>query len=251
MADFRKRHRNIDVLLIDDVQFLAGKERTQEEFFHTFNVLFDNHKQIILSSDRPAGEIDKLESRLLSRFQWGMVADVQAPDLETRIAILNQKSECLPVFLSDEIIGFLAERISKNVRSMEGALTRVAAYAGITSDPVNVEMVERLLRDLIKAEAKREIDIDLIKKTVVEFYRLKLADMESRRRPQKIAFPRQIAMYLSRIMTSCTLQEIGSSFGGRDHGTVKHACETVENIMDQDVTVKNSVEHLQKQISGQ
>lgn len=249
LIKFRKHYRGVDVLLIDDIQFLAGKERTQEEFFHTFNDLFESQKQIVLSSDRPAGEIKKLENRLISRFQWGMVADIQAPELETRIAILTKKAERLDVFIPDDIIHFLAEKISRNIRRMEGALTRISSYATLSQNPINLPCVEQLLQDLIAEESSQIISIDDIKRKVVSYYRLQDSDMESRRRPAKIAFPRQIAMYLCRILTDHSLHEIGDSFGGRDHGTVIYACKTVEDIMDHDVSVKNAVDHLKKQLS--
>ena len=250
LIQFRKHYRGVDVLLIDDIQFLAGKERTQEEFFHNFNDLFESQKQIVLSSDRPAGEIKKLETRLISRFQWGMVADIQAPELETRIAILTKKAESLDVFIPDNIIHFLAEKISRNIRRMEGALTRISSYATLSPHPVDLPCVERLLHDLFAEESQQIIRIEDIKQKVVSYYRLQGSDMESRRRPAKIAFPRQIAMYLCRILTDHSLHEIGDSFGGRDHGTVIYACKTVEDIMDHDVSVKNAIDHLKKQLSS-
>ena len=237
------------MLLIDDVQFLAGKERIQEEFFHTFNELFESQRQIVLTSDRPAGEINKLESRLLSRFQWGMVSDIQPPDLETRVAILSKKVAAMKVNISVEILEFLAKSVARNVRRMEGALTRVASYASLVKKPVDVETVGRLLHDILKEEALSRISIEKIQKKVTEYYHLRMADMVSRRRPNNIAFPRQVAMYLSRVLTDHSLQEIGDSFGGRDHGTVIHACKTVENMMDQDESVKRSVDFLTEQLS--
>ena len=249
LTQFRRRYREVDLLLIDDVQFLAGKERIQEEFFHTFNELFESQRQIVLTSDRPAGEINKLESRLLSRFQWGMVSDIQAPDLETRVAILSNKADAMKVSLSVEIIEFLAKSVARNVRRMEGALTRVASYASLVKKPVDIETVGRLLHDILQEEALSRISIEKIQKKVTEYYHLRMADMVSRRRPNNIAFPRQVAMYLSRVLTDHSLQEIGDSFGGRDHGTVIHACKTVENMMDQDASVKRSVDYLTEQLS--
>ena len=249
LTKFRSRYRSVDYLLIDDIQFLAGKERIQEEFFHTFNEIYEAQRQILLTSDRPAGEIDKIESRLLSRFQWGLVADIQAPDLETRVAILSKKSEAMGISVEPEIIEFLAKNISRNVRRMEGALTRVAGYVGLTRKKADLETVQRLLRDILREENLSRITMETIQKKVVDYYHLRMADMLSRRRPANIAFPRQVAMYLSRMLTEHSLQEIGAAFGGRDHGTVIHACKTVENMMDQDTSIKHSVEFLNEQLS--
>ncbi len=250
LVNFRKDFRNIDVLLIDDIQFLAGKEGIQEEFFHTFNDLFESQRQICLSSDRPASEISKLENRLLSRFQWGMVTDIQAPDLETRVAILSQKAASRGYNIPVDVIQFLAERITRNVRRLEGALTRVAC-ASVLQNPLDISHVEQLLQDILQEEALNQITIEMIQKKVVEYYQLRLSDMVSKRRPNNIAFPRQIAMYISRLHTNHSLQDIGEAFGGRDHGTVIHACKTVENIMEQDESVARSVEYLTKQLTHQ
>lgn len=250
VVKFRQRYRNVDALLIDDIHFLSGKESTQEEFFHTFNELFESQRQIFITSDRPASEIAKLESRLVSRFQWGLLTDIQSPDFETRYAILTKKASTLEVELADEILQFLAQRVSRNVRRMEGALTRVASFMTLTKQPVDIPTVERLLQDILQEEAQNQVTIEKIQKKVVDYYHLRLGDMVSKRRPNNIAFPRQIAMYLSRLLTSHSLQEIGEAFGGRDHGTVIHACRTVENIMDQDESVKRSVDYLTKQLAG-
>ena len=249
LTKFRSRYRSVDYLLIDDIQFLAGKERIQEEFFHTFNELYEAQRQIFLTSDRPAGEIDKIESRLLSRFQWGLVADIQAPDWETRVAILTRKAEAMGISIEPEILEFLAKNISRNVRRMEGALTRVAGYVGLTRKKADLETIQRLLRDILREENLSRITIETIQKKVVDYYHLRMADMLSRRRPANIAFPRQVAMYLSRILTEHSLQEIGAAFGGRDHGTVIHACKTVENMIDQDASIKTAVELLNEQLS--
>ncbi|MDC0921108.1 chromosomal replication initiator protein DnaA [Opitutales bacterium] len=249
LTKFRSRYRSCDYLLIDDIQFLAGKERIQEEFFHTFNDIYDSQRQIFLTSDRPAGEIDKIESRLLSRFQWGLVADIQAPDWETRVAILTRKADAMGISIEPEIIEFLAKSIARNVRRMEGALTRVAGYVGLTRRKADLETVQRLLRDILREENLSRITIETIQKKVVDYYHLRMADMLSRRRPANIAFPRQVAMYLSRILTEHSLQEIGNAFGGRDHGTVIHACKTVENMMEQDNSIKYAVEYLNEELS--
>jgi chromosomal replication initiator protein len=249
LTKFRSRYRSVDYLLIDDIQFLAGKERIQEEFFHTFNELYEAQRQIFLTSDRPAGEIDKIESRLLSRFQWGLVTDIQAPDWETRVAILTRKAEAMGISIEPEILEYLAKNISRNVRRMEGALTRVAGYVGLTRKKADLETIQRLLRDILREENLSRITIETIQKKVVDYYHLRMADMLSRRRPANIAFPRQVAMYLSRILTEHSLQEIGGAFGGRDHGTVIHAYKTVENMMDQDASIKTAVELLNEQLS--
>ncbi len=244
LPQFRRLFRKVDVLLIDDVHFLSGKERTQDEFFHTFNDLFESQKQICLSSDRPASEIAKLESRLVSRFQWGMVADIQPPDLETRTAILANKARARHYHLDEEIIQYLAQSITRNVRRMEGALIKVGAYAALMNKPLNLPTVENLIRDILQEEAHNRVTIEKIQKKVAQFYDLRMSDMLSKRRPSHIAFPRQVAMYLSRLYTSHPLKEIGEAFGGRDHGTVIHACKTVENMMEQDKEVKHKVEYL-------
>ncbi len=249
LTRFRKRYRKVDVLLIDDVQFLSGKERIQEEFFHTFNELFEQQKQIFLSSDRPANEIAKLESRLVSRFQWGLVTDIQAPDFETRVAILRKKAEQHNFKVRDEIINFIAEHIVKNIRRLEGALIKVCSYSSLTGNPLDISTCEMLLSDVLMEAAKQQLTIDTIQKKVAEYFELRHSDMLSRRRPNHIAVPRQIAMYLSRELTKHSLQEIGESFGGRDHGTVIHACRQVENLVDQDDTVRHSVDYLKAQLS--
>ena len=248
MTKFRKKYRLTDVLLIDDVQFLAGKERMQEEFFHTFNSLFDAHKQIVLSSDRPAAEISSLENRLVSRFEWGLVAELQPPALETRIAILKKKAAILDAKLSDEVIEFLANRIRTNIRRLEGALVRVASYASLTGREITPDCLESLLRDALHEEAKRTITIDDIQKKVAEHFDIRLADMTSRRRPQNVAFPRQVAMYLSRTLTKRSLVDIGESFGGRDHGTVLHACRVIEQLAGTDERLRHTISHLQRSL---
>ncbi|RKX30110.1 MAG: chromosomal replication initiator protein DnaA [Verrucomicrobia bacterium] len=249
LTRFRKRYRSVDVLLLDDVQFLSGKERIQEEFFHTFNDLFESQKQIFLSSDRPANEIARLESRLVSRFQWGLMADIQSPDFETRVAILRAKAKTHRFEIDPEIIDFVAQHIVRNIRRLEGALIKVASYSSLTGRKLDLKTVEELLRDVLMEEAQRLITIDGIQKRVADYYQLRTSDMVSKRRPANIAFPRQIAMYLSRILTKHSLQEIGENFGGRDHGTVIHACRSVENMMEQDQSVRNSVEFLKTQLS--
>ncbi len=248
LVKFRKRYRLADVLLIDDIHFLAGKERSQEEFFHTFNTLFDGRKQIVLSSDRPASEITNLEQRLVSRFEWGLTAELQPPDIETRMAILRKKAQILHVQLSQEILEFLAQRVRTNVRRLEGALMRVASFVSLSGREVSRETVEQLLRDILQEEAKKIVTIDQIQKKVAEHFDVRLADMTSKRRPANIAFPRQIAMYLSRRHTKASLNEIGDAFGGRDHGTVLHAYKTVTERMKKEDQLRQLILMLDTQL---
>ncbi|NJM36556.1 MAG: chromosomal replication initiator protein DnaA [Akkermansiaceae bacterium] len=245
---FRRRYRSSDVLLIDDVQFLAGKERSQEEFFHTFNTLLDGRNQVVLTSDRPACEIKSLEPRLVSRFECGLTVEMQPPQIETRMAILKKKSLDWKIRVDESVLSFLAEKIRTNVRRLEGALMRVATYASLAGESVTVDKVEHLLRDLLREEASRQVNIDAIQKVVAEHYDVRLADMTSRRRPASIAFPRQIAMYLSRSLTKGSLMEIGEAFGGRDHGTVIHACKKVTEMIDSDSGLKESIAHIESQL---
>lgn len=249
LVKFRKKYRQTDVLLIDDIQFLSGKERIQEEFFHTFNALHEAHKQIVLTCDRPASEIQGLEQRLVSRFEWGLVTDLQPPDVEMRLAILQKKSQLMGVDLPQEVMAFLANRIRNNIRRLEGALIRVASYAALTGKRVCLEVVETLLKEILHEEGRYTISIDLIQKKVAEHFDIRLADMTSKRRPENIAFPRQIAMFLARSMTDNSLSAIGEAFGGRDHGTVLHACRLVKDRMEIDQSVRHVVNHLQKQLS--
>lgn len=248
LAKFRKKYRQTDVLLIDDIQFLAGKERIQEEFFHTFNALHENHKQIVLTCDRPANEIQNLEHRLVSRFEWGLVTDLQPPDVEMRLAILNKKAQLMGVTVPEDVMNFLANKIRTNIRRLEGALIRVASYSALTGKKVSVETVEGLLREVLHEEGRYSISIELIQKRVAEHFDIRLADMTSKRRPENIVFPRQIAMYLSRHMTESSLSAIGEAFGGRDHGTVLHACRLVQDRMEVDADVRQVVSYLEKQL---
>jgi chromosomal replication initiator protein len=248
LVRFRRKHRQADVLLIDDVQFLAGKERIQEEFFHTFNALHEGHKQIVLTCDRPAAEIQNLEQRLVSRFEWGLVTEMQPPDVETRMAILRKKEKAMGVELPDEIVSFLANRIRTNIRRLEGALIRVASFASLTGKKLTLPVVEGLLREVLHEEGRYTVNIDCIQKKVAEHFDIRLADMTSKRRPENIAFPRQVAMFLARQMTESSLNTIGEAFGGRDHGTVLHACRLVKDRMEVDASVRQSVLYLEKQL---
>lgn len=248
LVKFRKKYRQTDVLLIDDIHFLSGKERIQEEFFHTFNALHDAHRQIVLTSDRPASEIQNLEQRLVSRFEWGLVTDLQPPDVEVRVAILRKKEQSMGLHLPDEVINFLATRIRTNIRRLEGALIRVASYASLTGRLLTIDAVEGMLRDVLHEEGRQLISIDTIQKKVAEHFDIRLADMTSKRRPENIAFPRQIAMFLSRQMTENSLSAIGEAFGGRDHGTVLHACRLVKDRMEVDPNIRQIVHYLEKQL---
>ncbi|WP_226373600.1 chromosomal replication initiator protein DnaA [Luteolibacter ambystomatis] len=242
---FRRRYRSADVMLIDDVQFLAGKERSQEEFFHTFNTLLDGRQQVVLTSDRPACEIKNLEPRLVSRFECGLAVELQPPQMETRMAILRKKSDEWKVKVDGSILRFLAERIGTNVRRLEGALMRVATFASLAGESVSVDKVEHLLRDLLREEASRQISIDSIQKAVAEHFDVRLADMTSRRRPASIAFPRQVAMYLSRNLTKGSLMEIGEAFGGRDHGTVIHACKKISDRIGKEPGMRETIARIE------
>ena len=248
LEKFRRRYRSSDVLLIDDIQFLAGKERSQEEFFHTFNTLLDGRNQVVITSDRPACEIKSFEPRLISRFECGLAVELQPPQLETRMAILRKKTLEWKVTVDDSVINFLAEKIRSNVRRLEGALVRVATFASLAGESVTVEKVEYLLRDFIQEEASRQVTIDGIQRAVAETFDVRMADMISRRRPASIAFPRQIAMYLSRTMTHNSLMEIGESFGGRDHGTVIHACKKVKLELARQPGLRERIERIESQL---
>ncbi|MHC1768542.1 MAG: chromosomal replication initiator protein DnaA [Verrucomicrobiia bacterium] len=248
LVRFRRKYRQTDVLLIDDIQFLSGKERIQEEFFHTFNALHEGHKQIVLTCDRPAAEIQNLEQRLVSRFEWGLTTDLQPPDIETRVAILRKKEKTMGVELPDEVINFLAARIRSNIRRLEGALIRVASYASLTGKKLTIEMIEALLHDVLHEEGRFSVNIETIQKRVAEHFDIRLADMTSKRRPENIAFPRQVAMFLSRQLTESSLNTIGEAFGGRDHGTVLHACRLVKDRMEVDQSVRQVVLYLEKQL---
>jgi len=240
---FRARYRNVDILLIDDIQFIAGKESTQEEFFHTFNALHDAHKQIVLSSDRSPQEIQGLEERLVSRFAWGLIADIQLPDFETRIAIMEKKSENESVKVPKEVLYFLAENIRTNIREMEGALIRVVAYAKLTGQEITVALAKEVLRGMLAAEEKK-ITVDLIQKVVAGFFDIKEPDMKTKKRTRAIVYPRQLAMYLSREMTDYSLPDIGGFFGGRDHTTVLHACDKIGREIEENKKTKSVIEKL-------
>ena len=246
---FRKRYRQLDVLLIDDIQFFAGKERSQEEFFHTFNTLFDGHKQIVLTSDRPPSEIGSLEPRLVSRFEWGLTAELQPPDIETRMAILQKKALAFGVKVPRDILTYLSERIRTNVRRLEGGLMRVASYISLSGTNPSPDRIEMLLKDILQEEARRAVNVEQIQKRVAEHFDIRNADMTSKRRPKNIAFPRQVAMYLTRELTKMSLVEIGGAFGGRDHGTVLHEHRLIKERMTEDDKIRSVVKFLGDQLT--
>jgi chromosomal replication initiator protein len=233
LIDFRERYRTVDVLLVDDVQFLSGKEGTQNEFFHTFNALYDFQKQIVLSSDCPPHEIEQLEERLRSRFEWGLIADIQSPDLETKVAILKKKAEAEAVPLPDPVAIYIAGRIKSNIRELEGSLIRLIAYASLTGRELSVELAQDVLRNVLEHDEKA-VTIDAIQKFVSEYYQLKLAELKSRNNSKSVAMPRQVAMYLCKSLTHASLPEIGRSFGGKHHSTVIHSIKKVEALRKQD-----------------
>jgi chromosomal replication initiator protein len=233
VLDFRERYRSVDVLLVDDIQFLAGKEGTQTEFFHTFNALYDAQKQIVLSSDCPPHEIPQLEERLRSRFEWGLIADIQSPDLETKIAILKKKAETEAVPLPDDVAIYIAGKIKSNIRELEGSLIRLVAYASLTGQEISLGLAQEVLKNILDHE-ERAVTIEIIQKYVADYYNLKLADLKSRNNSKSVAMPRQIAMYLCKSLTHASLPEIGRSFGGKHHSTVIHSIRKVEELRKKD-----------------
>jgi chromosomal replication initiator protein len=248
-VEFRNKYRNIDVLLIDDIQFIAGKERTQEEFFHTFNALYEANKQIILSSDRPPKEIPTLEDRLRSRFEWGLIADIQAPDFETRMAILKKKADVENLNIPNEVMAYIATQIKSNIRELEGALIRIVAFSSLTNKEISIDLAVEALKDIISSKQSKQVTIDLIQDVVANYYNLKVADLKSARRTRNIAFPRQIAMYLCRKLTDMSLPKIGEEFGGRDHTTVIHAYEKISTNLKQDESLQNVIGDLTKRLN--
>jgi len=246
---FREKYRSVDVLLIDDIHFIAGKEATQEEFFHTFNALYDAHKQIVLSSDRVPKTIPGLEERLISRFEWGLVTDVQLPDFETRIAILKKKAERNGSKLPDDILYFIAENIKTNIRELEGVLIKLIAYSALENKKITMELTKNILKDAC-SEGSKKITMELIQKKVAEYFDIKISDMKTKKRTRQVAYPRHVAMYLAREMTDLTLPEIGEYFGGRDHSTVIHAYDKVEADLKKNQSVKNLIQKLMLDIKS-
>lgn len=247
MADLRKRYRHIDMLMIDDIQFLVGKERTQEEFFHTFNSLYEGHKQIVLSSDRFPKDMPDIEERLRSRFEWGLIADLQPPDVETRIAILRKKSEDEGVKLPEDVIQFLSNTMKSNIRELEGSLVRLGAYASLTGQVITLEMAKTVLRDLI-GNKKKIVAMDDIQEAVCTQFHVKMTELKSRRRSKTLVHPRQIAMYLCRELTDASYPEIGRQFGGKDHTTIIHACRQVTKARETDTVLHTTIETLKEKI---
>jgi len=248
-TDFRKKYRSVDLLMIDDIQFLAGKDRTKEEFFHTFNTLHETSKQIVISSDRPPKEIPTLEERLWSRFEWGLIADIQQPDLETRIAILKKKAELEELPVPQDVLTLIASKMISNIRELEGALTRVIAFASLTGEEITTDMADNILKDIISpVQEKSQIDIDLIKKAASEYYSIKIDDMTAKTRTREIATARQVAMYLARTMTSSSLPKIGEAFGGRDHTTVMHSFDKIKEELKSNPEIEEAVDKISSNI---
>jgi chromosomal replication initiator protein len=243
ILEFRERYRGVDVLLVDDIQFIVGKERTQTEFFHTFNALHDAQKQIIISSDCPPHQISELEERLRSRFEWGLIADIQPPDLETKIAILKRKADAEGVYLPDDVALFIAGRIKSNIRELEGSLIRLLAYASLKGQDLSMSLAQEVLRDALRHE-ERAVTIDSIQKFVADYYQLKLVELKSRNNSKSIAIPRQVAMYLCKSLTNASLPEIGKSFGGKHHSTVIHSIRKVEDLRKRDAAFNSLVNTL-------
>lgn len=249
-AEFRERYRGVDVLLLDDIQFIAGKESTQEEFFHTFNALYESGKQIVLTSDKPPKEIPSLEERLRSRFEWGLIADIVPPDFETRVAILLKKAETENLQIADgEVMPYIANRVESNIRELEGTLTRVMAFAALTGEPVTTELTERALKDYFLSRKKRPITPYIIQQAVCEHFGISMDDLLAKRRSRDVAFPRQIAMYMVRNLTDVSLPKIGELFGGRDHTTVMHACSKITDDIENDENTRRAVEDITKSIN--
>ncbi len=248
MTDLRRRYRNVDMLLIDDIQFLAGKERTQEEFFHTFNTLYEARKQIVLSSDRFPKEMPSMEERLRSRFEWGLIADLQPPDVETRIAILRKKSEEEGIAIGEEVIQLVAENLRSNIRELEGALIRLGAYATLTGKAITTEMAKTILRDLLGSKRKF-ITLEDVQEIVANRFNVKISELKSKRRTKTLVHPRQIAMFLSRELTDSSFPEIGREFGGKDHTTIMHACRQIEKALGADTALRTTIDSLKDEIS--
>ena len=247
--EFRTKYRSVDVLLIDDIQFIAGKERTQEEFFHTFNTLHEANKQIILSSDRPPKEIPTLEDRLRSRFEWGLIADIQAPDFETRMAILKKKADVEKLNVPNEVMVYIATKIKSNIRELEGALIRIVAYSSLTNREITVDLATEALKDIISNKQNKSITIDLIQDVVAAYFNLRVEDLKSQRRTRNVAYPRQIAMYLSRKLTDMSLPKIGEEFGGRDHTTVIKDNKKISESLNNDESLENTINDITKKLT--
>lgn len=248
MDEFRNKFRSMDVLLIDDVQFIAGKERTQEEFFHTFNALYESHKQIVVTSDKFPKEIPGLEERLRSRFEWGLIADIQSPDVETKQAILKMKAEQNGIYLPEEVALFLANSVSSNVRELEGFLVRIGAFASLTATPVTLSMAKEVLKDIL-VEKNRELSVEEIQKIVAAHFNIKVSDLKSPKRLKALVLPRQIAMYIARQLTSSSYPDLGERFGGKDHSTIIHAIKKIEKQLETDMQLRSTIATLRNALS--
>ena len=245
MDEFKTKFRNIDILILDDVQFIAGKERTQEEFFHTFNSLYESHKQIVITSDKFPKEIPGLEDRLRNRFEWGLIADIQPPDIETRVAIVEKKAEAEKFKLPHDVAIFIATNIDSNVRELEGSLTRLGAFASLTKSEITLELTKQVLQNNLKTN-KRDITVENIQRTICDYYAIKPSDLRAKRRTHDVALPRQVAMYLCRKHTGISYPVIGSLFGGRDHSTVIHASKTIEKRLKDDPNMQTAIDSIEK-----
>jgi chromosomal replication initiator protein len=247
--EFRTKYRNVDLLLIDDIQFLAGKESTQEEFFHTFNALHGANRQIVVTSDRPPKEIPTLEDRLVSRFEWGLITDIQQPDYETRLAILRKKVERENISIPDEVLGLIADSVKSNIRELEGIMVKLLVHASVYKKEITMETAQDVLKDFIKSTPKKT-SISLIQKVVSQHYRVPVESMRSKVRTARLAFPRQVAIFLARDLTSASLAQIGQRFGGRDHTTVIHACQKITELVERDVALRSTISQLRKELSS-
>jgi chromosomal replication initiator protein len=245
-VELRNKYRTVDILLIDDIQFVAGKESTQEEFFHTFNTLYEANKQIVISSDRPPKEFSTLEERMRSRFEWGLVADIQPPDLETRVAILSKKAKSESYNIPDDVFLFIASKIKTNIRELEGALLQVVAKTSLNHKPINMDTAQEALKEILSSDRPRSITIQMVQKAVAQVFNLKMDDFKARRRTNDVAFPRQVAMYLSRQLADVSLTKIGDEFGGRDHTTVMHACDRIKEEMAINRNIKEKIDDVIK-----
>jgi chromosomal replication initiator protein len=248
MTEFKQRFRRVDFLILDDVQFLAGRERTQEEFFHTFNSLYEAHSQIILTSDKFPKEISDLEERLRNRFESGLIADIQPPDVETRVAILEKKAEIENIELPQDVALYLATSIDSNIRELEGSLTRLGAFSSLNKTPISIDFAKEVLKTVLQATRTGSVSIESIQKTVCDYFNIRPVEMRSKKRSRNLVFPRQIAMYLCRRLTDASFPVIGDRFGGRDHTTVIHATQVIERRLAQDQTLRETVEKLQRKL---
>jgi chromosomal replication initiator protein len=249
MGELKEKYRNVDLLLLDDIHFIANKTQTQEEFFHTFNTLYEKQKQIVISSDRPPKEIGAVTDRLRSRFSMGLIADIQPPELETKMAILLKKAEIQKISVSEEVAYYLASKVKSNIRDLEGCLIRLGAQASLTGKPIDKVMAKTILRDLIE-EDEKPLTTDVIQKVVCEHFAIKITDMKAKKRTKEIAMPRQIAMYLSKQLTNLSLSDIGKNFGGKDHATVIYACKQIEDKRTKDETFNRMIENILRRLKG-